>query len=192
MRLRILPTLCAPKQYQNALGLFSGKGSSLGLHLVHRNLATFLCSASSCHEGNIAFKHTSGVPKIYPKQSHTHTHTQKGGKKNSSDIAQLHAHCVNWELPGTVGSPPKACGAFASLRVSQRPTCGCGSKNRYQNGTLVSGNMDQNLRNPSCFISSHTHVMQLMHLLSLEGNWNWRAANVGAQMSCGTHVASGI
>ena len=25
-------------------------------------------------------------------------------------------------------------------------TVGCGSKNRYQNGTLVSGNMDQNLR----------------------------------------------
>ena len=37
-------------------------------------------------------------------------------------------------------------------------TCGRGSKNRYQNGTLVSGNMDQNLRNPSCFILSHTHV----------------------------------
>ena len=31
---------------------------------------------------------------------------------------------------------------------------GCGSKNRYQNGTLVSGNMYQNLRNPS----SHTHM----------------------------------
>ena len=33
---------------------------------------------------------------------------------------------------------------------------GCGSKNRYQNGTLVSGNMDQHLRNPSCLILSHT------------------------------------
>ena len=29
---------------------------------------------------------------------------------------------------------------------------GCGSKNRYQNGTLASGNMDQNLRNPSSLI----------------------------------------
>ena len=27
---------------------------------------------------------------------------------------------------------------------------GCGSKKRYQTGTLVSGNMGQNLRNPSC------------------------------------------
>ena len=33
-----------------------------------------------------------------------------------------------------------------------------GSKNQYQNGTLVSGNMDQNLRNPSCLILSHTHL----------------------------------
>ena len=28
------------------------------------------------------------------------------------------------------------------------PTHGCGSKNRHQNGTLVSGNMDQNLTPP--------------------------------------------
>ena len=35
---------------------------------------------------------------------------------------------------------------------------GCGSKIRYQNGTLVSGNMDQHLRNPSCLILSHTHM----------------------------------
>ena len=34
---------------------------------------------------------------------------------------------------------------------------GSGSKNRYQNGTLLSGNMDQNLRNPPCSILSHTH-----------------------------------
>ena len=39
------------------------------------------------------------------------------------------------------------------------PPCGCGSKNRYQNGTLVSGNMDQNLRKPSCLILSHTQVL---------------------------------
>ena len=37
-------------------------------------------------------------------------------------------------------------------------TYGCGSKTRYQNGTLVSGNMDQNLRNPSWLILSHTHM----------------------------------
>ena len=30
---------------------------------------------------------------------------------------------------------------------------GCGSKTRYQNGSLVSGNMDQNLR-------THTHIDQ--------------------------------
>ena len=32
------------------------------------------------------------------------------------------------------------------------------SKTEFQNGTLVSGNMDQNLRNPSCLILSHTHM----------------------------------
>ena len=31
-------------------------------------------------------------------------------------------------------------------------------KTGTQNGTLVSGNMDQNLRNPSCLILSHTHI----------------------------------
>ena len=35
---------------------------------------------------------------------------------------------------------------------------GCGSKNRYQDGTLVSGNMDQNLHNPSSLILSHAHM----------------------------------
>ena len=38
---------------------------------------------------------------------------------------------------------------------------GCGSKNRYQNGTLVSGNMDQNPRNPSWSILSHTLLEKL-------------------------------
>ena len=32
---------------------------------------------------------------------------------------------------------------------------GCGSKKRYQHGTLVGGNMDQNLRFPSCLMLSH-------------------------------------
>ena len=38
---------------------------------------------------------------------------------------------------------------------------GCGSKNRNHNRTLVSGNMDQNLRNPSCLILSHTHISEV-------------------------------
>ena len=28
--------------------------------------------------------------------------------------------------------------------------------------TLVSGNMDQNLRNPSCLILTHTHILKQM------------------------------
>ena len=35
---------------------------------------------------------------------------------------------------------------------------GRGSKNRCQIGTLASGNMDQNLRNPPCLILSHTQL----------------------------------
>ena len=35
---------------------------------------------------------------------------------------------------------------------------GYGSKNRYQNGTVVSGNIDQNLRNPSSLILSHCQM----------------------------------
>ena len=42
--------------------------------------------------------------------------------------------------------------------VSLRTIAGCGSKNRYQNGTLVSGNMDQNLPTPSRLILSHTQL----------------------------------
>ena len=34
---------------------------------------------------------------------------------------------------------------------------GCGSKNRYQNGTLVSGNMEKCVT-PSCLILSRTHM----------------------------------
>ena len=37
-------------------------------------------------------------------------------------------------------------------------TYGYGSKNRYQSRTLASGNMDQNLRNPSPLILSHCHM----------------------------------
>ena len=37
-------------------------------------------------------------------------------------------------------------------------SCGCGSKIGTPNGTLVSGNLNQNLRNPSCLILSHTQI----------------------------------
>ena len=48
--------------------------------------------------------------------------------------------------------------ALISLQHNKHKPNGCGSKNRYQNGTLVSGNMDQNLRNPSCLILSHIQM----------------------------------
>ena len=48
-----------------------------------------------------------------------------------------------------------------STKTSQ--THGSGSKNRYQNGTLLSGKMDQHLRNPSWLSLSHSH-MKLLQL----------------------------
>ena len=45
-----------------------------------------------------------------------------------------------WQLVGNQSSVARIAFVYANLR------CGCGSKNRYQNGTLVSANMDQTLR----------------------------------------------
>ena len=44
---------------------------------------------------------------------------------------------------------------------------GCGSNNRYQNGNLVSANMDQDLRNPACLILSHTRIVGLEKVIRL-------------------------
>ena len=48
-----------------------------------------------------------------------------------------------------------------------RKPYGSGSKNRYQNGTLVSGNMDQNLRTPPCLILSHSHMLRVLSKFGL-------------------------
>ena len=45
---------------------------------------------------------------------------------------------------------------YTILNVRFTYSNGCGSKNGYQHGTLVSEHMDQNLCNPSWFILSHT------------------------------------
>ena len=67
-------------------------------------------------------------------------------------------------------------GSFGSLRISNLPAdpkdgaqkllrlgawYGSGSKIATQNGTLVSGNMDQNLRSPASLILTHTHTWKL-------------------------------
>ena len=80
---------------------------------------------------------------------------------------------------GTCCSEPLRAGHFVALDVSshglpgksgsffrvQSPSYASGdfskvtSKNRYPNGTLASGNMDQNLRNLSWLILSHTLIL---------------------------------
>ena len=49
--------------------------------------------------------------------------------------------------------PPSEPFAEMNMAVAQ--------KTGTQNGTLVSGSMDQNLRNPSCLILSHTHMFSM-------------------------------
>ena len=55
-----------------------------------------------------------------------------------------------------LGFKPQLTNPNHQLRLPE--TNGSGSKNRYQNGTLVRGNMDQHLRNPSCLILSHSQI----------------------------------
>ena len=43
--------------------------------------------------------------------------------------------------------------------VTELLVTGCGSKNRYPKWNLVSGNMDQHLRNHSWLILSHTQLL---------------------------------
>ena len=65
---------------------------------------------------------------------------------------------ANWASPKGIITPAikgVKQGKCSNGRIS---THGCGSKIRYQNGTLSNGNMDQILRNPSCLILSHTHL----------------------------------
>ena len=61
--------------------------------------------------------------------------------------------------PWSHGCGPKEQNTPLPLRFPcKMDVSGCASKNRYQDGTLVRGNMDQNLRRPSCLILSHTHL----------------------------------
>ena len=62
-------------------------------------------------------------------------------------------------------------------RIEVAKPHGCVSRIGTPNGTLVSGNMDQNLRNPSCLILSHTHIAP-------QQNWKKLQPQV-LQTSCG-------
>ena len=48
----------------------------------------------------------------------------------------------------------------------------------YQNGTLANGTKDQNLRNPSCLISSHSHMSDSTRSPGLQPELQQRAAGV--------------
>ena len=63
------------------------------------------------------------------------------------------------EWKTTPGTPPGKERRLISAPASNTDEhMAVAQKKRYQNGTLVSGNMDQNLRNPSCLILSHTRI----------------------------------
>ena len=66
-------------------------------------------------------------------------------------------------MPAAVGRAASGCPASTEARMGAPGLLVCrnvavAQKTGTQNGTLASGNMDQNLRNPSCLILSHTHV----------------------------------
>ena len=75
-----------------------------------------------------------------------------------------------WLLHDEVLPPSPGQGPLLAVRIDLRAELfGCGSKKRYQNGTLVSGNMDQNPRNPSCLILSHSQEIPQNESLSQNG-----------------------
>ena len=50
------------------------------------------------------------------------------------------------------------CNAHLSISLPENGHMAVAQKKRYQHGTLVSENMDQNLRNPPCLMLSHSHI----------------------------------
>ena len=106
-------------------------------------------------------------------QTHKHTSKQVGFAQHSSG-----SQCVACSAMGVrrgAGPEPRALRpevadpqGSVNGPVGAVPSMGrggggfprhlAGSKNRYQNGSLVSRNMDPHLRNPSGLIWSHTHL----------------------------------
>ena len=71
--------------------------------------------------------------------------------------------CTSMLCNGAFRFSPTAESYGALAQVGSRIVWGsfsCRSKNRYQNGTLVSGNMDQNLRSNSCWFNFDPHSFQ--------------------------------
>ena len=73
----------------------------------------------------------------------------------------------NWVDCGQIFGSIFAVGASRTMAQCQESRCrqpvfggayGCGSRIGTPNGTLVSGNMDQNLRSPGGLILTHTHM----------------------------------
>ena len=89
---------------------------------------------------------------------------------------------VEREVPLTPASPIPMRTRIPNLLPAASHGCVAQKKKKYQNGTLVSGNMDQNLRNPSCLILSHTQIelpltprwkKSMRNSLALAAFWIW-------------------
>ena len=70
--------------------------------------------------------------------------------------------------PSAPASPPEAsppapsqASELSAQAWAEQSDLAVAQKTRYQNGTLVSGNIDQRLHDPSCIILSPTHLMAL-------------------------------
>ena len=84
-----------------------------------------------------------------PSESQLATAVLVEGLKLRSDLLELVLVVARLDLPKKKET---------SRKRNEPSTCGRGSTGT-QNGTLESGSMDQNLRNPSCIILSHIHAI---------------------------------
>ena len=85
---------------------------------------------------------------------------------NKSPTGLLRPEVFAWGAPtlrGNVLMRVNHLGALQPTKAGFR-LFGCGSKKRYRNETLASGNMDQN--HPSCLILSHTHLTHSVKLFA--------------------------
>ena len=103
-------------------------------------------------------------PQLYGPGGHVRTFCESLALGFSRDLkcrslrARRFAGLWRWQAFGASASPSEASvcdeaqGESCHLAVAQ--------ETGTQNGTLLSGNMDQHLHNPSCLILSHSHLVK--------------------------------
>ena len=101
----------------------------------------------------------NGLPK--PKGPMSHYRPFKRQPKELSLVTRCNKKIMSHErvrnLPSAVQGGNEQCAFGGRCKT----VCGCGSGTRTNTPPLANGTKDQNLRDPSSFILSHTHVFQI-------------------------------